>query len=141
MRVSRDLFQAILSDHTSLEAFCALVYACDLAATPGIGQAETTHKILRQKYRVSSLLRKRLETGEPASDQIIMTIFFLLTFDVSKKHLSHQRMANIQEQLFDDIGSLARTWDVHLRAIAQLVEMCKEGQLTFRPHLKTRTKT
>ena len=82
MQVSRDLFQAIVHDKMSLDAFSGLVDACDLIASPGSDPAENTRKILDQKRRVFSLLRKRLETGEPVSDQVIMTIFFLLTLDV-----------------------------------------------------------
>ena len=93
IRVSRELFQAILIDHVSLEAFSALTYACDLVATPGSDHAETTRKVLKQKHRIFSLLRKRLETGQLASDQVIMTIFFLLTLDVSvPENLAHVRL-------------------------------------------------
>ena len=66
----------------AVEAFSAMVTACDLVATPGSGRTEIRRKVLNRKHRVSLLLRKRLETGEPASDQVIMTMFFLLTLDV-----------------------------------------------------------
>ena len=82
-QVSRDLFQATVNDQMSLEALSALVYACDLVATPSSDHAENTRKILTQKHRVFSILRKQLETGYQMSDQVIMIIFFLLTLDVS----------------------------------------------------------
>lgn len=83
IQVSRDLFQATVNDHMSLEALSALVYACDLVATPSSDHSENTRKILTQKQKVFLLLRKRLQAGEQASDQVVMTIFFLLTLDVS----------------------------------------------------------
>ena len=67
----------------SKNTLSGLVDACDLIATPGFDPVEKTRKILNQKGRVFSMLRKRLESGEPISDQVIMTIFFLLTLDVS----------------------------------------------------------
>ena len=89
MEVSRDLFQAVASDPMSLEAFSFLGQACELIATPRSDRAENIYRILKSKERVLLLLRKRLETGEAATDQVIMTIFFLLTFDVSHWYRVH----------------------------------------------------
>ncbi|KAL8826046.1 MAG: hypothetical protein Q9170_007559 [Blastenia crenularia] len=124
-RVSRDLFQAVVDDHLSFEAFNVLVYACDLVSTPGSDEAENTRQILERKHRIFSLLRKRLRLGQPPSDQVIMTIFFLLTLD-----------------LLDGTEKLNCTWDLHLRAIAQLAETRSGGKrLAFPAHLRTRNNT
>ena len=67
----------------SLEALSALVYACELVATPLSGRVENRRKVLEQKTRVTSLLRTRLEKGSLVDDQVVMTMFFLVTLDVS----------------------------------------------------------
>ena len=83
VQVSRDLLQAVLSDRLAFAALSALVYSCDLVAAPEFDRTKTWDRVLQQKQRVCSMLRKRLENDDSISDQIIMTIFFLLTFDVS----------------------------------------------------------
>ena len=81
-RISRDLYQMTTADEVSSEALSALVSACDLITSPTADYTESIRRIMKQKCRILSLLRKRLETNQPISDQIVMTMFFLLTLDV-----------------------------------------------------------
>lgn len=82
-QVSQGLFQAVIDDPVSLQALSAIVQACNLVATPGSSHAENQRIILKLKDRLYVLLRRQIESEASALRQTIMTIFFVLTLDVS----------------------------------------------------------